>query len=112
MLNSSFVPVHVDGTWVRANPERAGDELKAYRDLMSEFHRVNGERKQAGKKPLSIGTVHAYVLGPDGKAIDSRHVAHAGPASVFKMLSDAVAQVKPAAGKPLVAPSAPLCITS
>jgi hypothetical protein len=103
LLNAYFVPVHLDGTYVQAHPETMGEELAAYRGLMAEMHRVNKTRQTAGQEKLSIGTVHAYVLSPDGQAVDSRHVAHAGPESVIKMLNDAIKTHARKPGKPLVA---------
>jgi hypothetical protein len=64
-----------------------------------------GERQKAGQPRLSTGTVHAYVFAPDGRALDSRHVAHAGPASVIEMLESAVKTLNVPAGEPIVAPS-------
>jgi hypothetical protein len=96
--------VHVDGTFLQANPEVAGPELTAYRDLMSEMHRTNADRKAAGKPAFSIGTVHAYVLDEAGQAVDSRHVAHAGPASITTMLKDAIAALSVKPGATIVLP--------
>ena len=84
------MPVYVDGTYLQDNAETAADELAAYRGLFAELHRANEQRQQAGQPQLSTGTVHAYVFAADGRALDSRHVAHAGPASVIEMLEKAV----------------------
>lgn len=69
------------------------------------MRRANSERKQAGQPQLSVGTVHAYVFAADGRALDSRHVAHAGPASVIEMLQTTVKSLGVPAGKPVIAPS-------
>lgn len=95
----------MDGTYVQNNPDVDADERTAYRELFAELHRVNQRRKQSGERSLSVGTVHAYVFSPDGRALDSRHVAHAGPASVIEMLQSAIRTLKVPAGKPVLAPS-------
>ena len=105
LLNAYFVPVYVDGTYLQHNRDAAQDELAAYRELFAELNRANGERQKAGQPRLSTGTVHAYVFAPDGRALDARHVAHAGPASVIEMLENATKALKVPAGKPIVAPS-------
>jgi len=106
LLNAYFVPVYIDGTYLQGNPDTQAEELAAYRELFAKLHRANRQRKQAGQPQLSTGTVHAYVFAPDGRALDSRHVAHAGPASVTEMLKGAVKTLKVASLKrPIVAPS-------
>ncbi|MDA1049026.1 MAG: hypothetical protein O3C40_00900 [Planctomycetota bacterium] len=105
MLNAHFVSVYVDGTYLQANADTEADELAAYRELFAELNRANGQRQKAGQPQLSTGTVHAYVFAADGRALDSRHVAHAGPASVIEMLETAVKTLQVAAGQPIVAPS-------
>ncbi|MFT5525064.1 MAG: hypothetical protein ACI9HK_003030 [Pirellulaceae bacterium] len=105
LLNSHFIPVYVDGTYLQANSDTEAAELKAYRELFAELNRANGQRKKSGQSQLSIGTVHAYVFKADGDALDSRHVAHAGPASVIEMLQNAVKTLQVPDGKPIVAPS-------
>jgi hypothetical protein len=105
LLNAHFLPVYVDSTYLQANADTDTVELAAYRDLFADLNRANEQRRKAGERRLSTGTVHAYVFAPDGRALDSRHVAHAGPASVIEMLEGAVTTLKVAAGKPIVAPS-------
>ncbi len=100
------MPVYVDGTYLQANPNTEAEELAAYREMFTELHRANRERQQAGRSQLSTGTVHAYVFAQDGQALDSRHVAHAGPASVIEMLEGTVEALHVAAAdRPIVAPS-------
>ncbi|MEO8497511.1 MAG: hypothetical protein ABI614_20765, partial [Planctomycetota bacterium] len=103
MLNAYFVPVYVDGTYLQHNADATADELAAYRDMFAELHRANERRQKSGQPQLSTGTVHAYVFAADGRALDSRHVAHAGPASVIEMLEQAVKTLDAPAGKPIVA---------
>lgn len=53
-----------------------------------------------------MGTVHAYVLGPDGRPIDSLHVAEAAkPARLIAMLERAIANLQVKEGKPVVPPT-------
>lgn len=104
MLNAYFVPVYVDGTYLQAHADTEADELAAYREMFAALHRANGERQQSGQPQLSTGTVHAYVFAADGRALDSRHVAHAGPASVIEMLEEAVTALGLSTGEPIVAP--------
>ena len=62
LLNSSFVCVYVNNEDYRsANGSASADERK-------ELARI---REEALEKKLSVGTVHAYVLTPDGHAVDS-----------------------------------------
>lgn len=105
MLNAHFVPVYVDGTYLQSHPETAAPELAAYRELFAALQRANQDRQQANRPRLSTGTVHAYVFAADGRAVDSRHVALAGPASVIEMLETVVKELAAPAGEPLVAPS-------
>jgi hypothetical protein len=97
--------VYVDGTYVQHNPAAPAGELAAYREMFAELHRTNQGRAKSGQPALSTGTVHAYVFAPDGQALDSRHVAHAGPASVIEMLEGVRTALKVPAGMPVVAPS-------
>jgi hypothetical protein len=56
-------------------------------------------------KKLSVGTVHAYVLTPDGHTSDSLHVASADTSNTLAMLRRAVERFKPTPGKPIVPPA-------
>jgi len=56
---------------------------------------------------MSVGSVHVYVLKPDGSVQGTLHVAKACEekgAALEKLLRDAVAATKPKPGPPLVAP--------
>ena len=67
LLNRSFVPVYTSNEDYRDNggaPPEERDELQ----------RVVRETQKAGR---SAGTVHVYLLAPDGRALDSLHVATA-----------------------------------
>ena len=79
--------------------------MRAYREMFKELHRANEQRRKSGEPRLSTGTVHAYVFTPDGEAIDSRHVAHAGPASMVAMLERTVKELGVPVGRAIVTPS-------
>jgi hypothetical protein len=69
----------------------------------AELRRV---QQEGYKKKLSVGTVHAYVLTPDGHTHDSLHVASAARTEqLLAMLNRAVATFKPREGKPIVPPA-------
>lgn len=106
LLNSSFVPVYVDGVYLSHNEAASADEKAAYRRLFEEFSRFNREAEAKGGAKTSIGSVHAYILTADGRAVDSLHVAEAKASRVIDMLRRAIEQLKPAAGGPAVEPAA------
>jgi hypothetical protein len=106
LLNQYFVPVHADGVYYKGNDSVPADEKAAYQRVFQEFHRLNKKNQAAGKLLLSIGTVHAYVLTSDGKALASLHVAEARPERLIKMLEQAIGALKVAKGKPVVQPTA------
>src|SRR5262249_4023645 len=57
---------------------------------------------------MSVGTVHVYVLNPEGHLIDSMHVAQAAQASnLIAMLERDVQKLGTPAGGPVIKPSAP-----
>lgn len=68
------------------------DEKKAYQKI---YHAALG-------KKLSTGTVHLYVLTPDGDPVDSIHVAHAKPEKVIATLKGAIEKLGTREGKALV----------
>jgi hypothetical protein len=98
MLNSSFVCVYVN------NGDYSGAEGSVAADERKELARI---REEALEKKLSVGTVHAYVLTPDGHAFDSLHVAEAAkPGKTFSMLERAVEHFRPKPGEPVIPPTA------
>lgn len=105
LLNSSFVPVYVDGVYLSHNEAASAEEKAAYRRLFEEFSRFNREAEAKGGAKTSIGSVHAYILSSEGRAFDSLHVAEAKASRVIEMLSRAVEELKPAAGEPVVKPA-------
>src|SRR5260370_23934550 len=104
LLNHYFVPVHVDGVYVQQNASVAAQEKKAYQSVFQRFYQTNKENRAAGKPEFSVGSVHAYVLAPDGRPMASLHVAEAKPGAVADMLDRAVKTLKTPEGKPLIQP--------
>jgi|SRR5579871_439139 len=69
----------------------------------AELHRIFGEGYAAH---LSVGTVHVYILKPDGHLIDSMHVAQAWkPEALIAMLDRNVQGLHIAPGEPVIKPS-------
>ena len=105
-LNSSFVPVYVVNEDYRDGGPAPNEER-------AEMKRIYREALASG---FSAGTVHVYLLAPDGKTIAGMHVAEAAQTPKLVTLLDkwiSRLQVKP--GKPLVPPipqsTAPKCET-
>ena len=95
LLNAYFVNVYVSNEdYRRKAPSVPEEERKAYDQI---YH-------AALKKKLSTGTVHVYVLTPEGDPIDSIHVAHASPDKVTATLKAAVEKLGTPEGKPLFEP--------
>jgi hypothetical protein len=92
LLNQYFVPVYVvNEDYARKGPAPAEEKAELQR-IFREGH--------AAKK--SVGSVHVYILNPDGKLIDSMHVAQAAkPKVLTAMLQKNVAELK-------LRPSAPV----
>src|SRR5262249_10970106 len=93
-----------DGVFYNNNPSVPADERAAYRRVFQELHQLNQKNKADGKPLLSVGSVHAYVLAPDGKPLDALHVAEAKPEAVTAMLEKSIQTLKVPPGKPLVKP--------
>jgi len=95
LLNAHFVPAFVSNEDYEAG--RVPPEEKRERD------RIWREANEAG---LSSGTVHAYILNPEGKVLDSRHVAKAAePGETARLLEKIVKDLKVPAGEPAVKPA-------
>jgi hypothetical protein len=95
LLNRYFVPVYVSNEDLADGTAPAAE--KAERD------RIYREAQEAG---LSTGTVHVYILTPDGgHPIDSLHVATAArPDRLIDLLERTVERLKPTGGEPLITP--------
>jgi hypothetical protein len=103
LLNAYFVPVYV------SNDEVPGD-AEAVKAEKAERDRVLRAFLDAR---MSAGSVHVYVLTADSRPVGSIHVAHAGdrdggtgPTRTQRLLEQAVADLKPEKGKPVVKPAA------
>src|SRR5581483_8036232 len=96
LLNRAFVCVYtVNEDYSEKNPAVPKEEIKELQRIRQEGH----------QKKLSVGTVHAYVLTPDGHTHDSLHVASAArTAETLKMLERAVTRFRPKEGPPVVKP--------
>lgn len=97
LLNAFFVPVYTSNEDT-AKGGSAHDEEKA---LAGRIYR------EALEKKLSAGTVHVYIVTPDGRPIDSLHVAEAAKTErLVGLLERTVKDLDLTAGKPLVEPAA------
>ena len=95
-LNRYFVPVYTSNEDYQDNGSAPPEERKEYDRIY----------REALDKKLSTGTVHAYVLTPDGHPFDSLHVAQAAKVEELTALLDrAVAKLKTPEGAPLVRPA-------
>jgi hypothetical protein len=95
-LNRYFVPVYISN-------EDYGKTGSAPAEEKAERNRI---WRDAARAKLSSGTVHVYVLSPDGEVIDSQHVARASKVEeLTALLERAVATLRPEEGKPLVPPA-------
>jgi hypothetical protein len=96
LLNSSFVPVYtVNEDYAKGGSAPA--EEKAERERI--FQEGYAQKR-------SVGTVHVYVLRPDGHLFDGLHVAQAANTQkLLELLRRAAAELKPGSGAPLVPPA-------
>jgi hypothetical protein len=85
LLNQYFVPVYVvNEDYARKGPAPAEEKTELQR-IFKAGH--------AAKK--SVGSVHVYILNPEGKLIDSMHVAEAAkPKVLTAMLQKTVDELK------------------
>jgi len=94
-LNKYFVPVYTSNEDYEGAGAAPPEERAAYQKIY----------RAALAKKLPTGTVHAYVLSPDGDPVDSLHVADAARGdNTLRMLNRAVERFKPQPGEPLVKP--------
>jgi hypothetical protein len=96
-LNRYFVPVFTSNEDYEKNGPASPDERK-------ERDRIFDE---CAKNGTSVGTVHVYLLAPDGRAIDSAHVASVTSTPKLQaMLDRCIAKLGTRGGEPLVKPKA------
>src|SRR5262245_45418057 len=94
-LNSSFVPVYA----VNEDYRSAEVMSTAARD---EYQRIY---REALAKKFSAGTVHVYVLNPEGEVIGTRHVADAAKTQeLMSFLDEMTTKLGTTPGKALVEP--------
>jgi hypothetical protein len=97
LLNACFVPVYAVNEDYRAKGVVPEDEQAEY---------LRNYREALAKK-FSAGTVHVYVLNPQGEVIGTRHVAEASKTeNLLAFLEGVVAKLGTRRGKPLVEPKA------
>lgn len=106
LLNHYFIAVQADERFYKHQDIVAAEEKAVHRRIFQEFYRLDHEHRQAGKPGLSVGTVHAYILTPEGKPFDSLHVAEAKPDRVIAMLQKAIETFKIPQGQLVVEPAA------
>jgi len=93
LLNRYFVPVYTSNEDY-SSKGRASKEEKAERERIF-------KAGYAAKK--SVGTVHVYIVAPNGDLVDSMHVAEAAkPAKLIALLEKTVADLKVSGGEPVV----------
>lgn len=85
-LNSLTVPVYLSNDLV------VGDERRALTRIHQEGYR----------KKLSVGTVHCFILAPDGALLDTIHVALASPQRILEAVERAAQEQKIVPGSPLI----------
>ncbi len=96
-LNRHFVPVYLSN-------EDYAEDGPAPEDERHERDRV---LRESAAKGLSTGTVHVYILDPNGNAADSAHVAEGAKLDVLTGLLDRnIRRFRPEPGPPVVAPRA------
>src|SRR3954469_14122747 len=90
-LNRSFVPVYLSNEdYAPGGPAPEAERRERDRVL-----------REAAARGLSTGTVHVYVLDPEGHAVDSAHVAEAAKLDVLRRLLERnVARFRPEPGPP------------
>jgi hypothetical protein len=95
-LNAHFVCVFT------SNEDYDGATASVPKDERAELERIRHEGYDA---KMSVGSVHVYLLSPDGKLRDSLHVAAAAEKDNLQQALDRmVDRYKISAGRPVVAP--------
>ena len=92
-LNAHFVCVFT------SNEDYYGDTATVPKDEVAELERIHHEGYDA---KMSVGSVHVYLLDPDGKLRENLHVAAAAEKDNLKRALDRmVERCKVPAGKPV-----------
>jgi hypothetical protein len=96
LLNHFFIPVYLSNE----------DFAKGGCAPIEERKELQRIRREALDAKRSSGSVHVYLLGPDGKGLDSMHVANAYKVEkLVPMLEAAAARYQLEAGRTLFPPS-------
>lgn len=90
-LNALTVPVYLSNDLV----------VGAERTELTRIH------QQGYAKKLSVGSVHAFLVAPDGTLLDSVHVAQGSPERYISMIAFHAKALKLTPGEPLVRPNPP-----
>ena len=94
-LNHYFVPVYVSNEDYEKDGPASQPERKDRERIYAE----------CDKNGTSVGTVHVYLLAPDGRAIDSAHVAAVtGPGKLLPILDRCIRKLGTKPGDPIVQP--------
>jgi hypothetical protein len=103
LLNGQFVPVFARNADYRDAKKGNAQDGAAPAAEKAEYFRIFQE---AGKAKLSTGSVHVYLLNPDGHPIDSLHVANATkPDRLLEVLERTVKKLNVKPGEPLLKPA-------
>ena len=95
-LNRYFVPVYLSNEDYRDTGSAPPEEKAELRRIHAEGHAAK----------LSVGSVHAYVLSPDGRLMDSLHVAEAFKVEkLVAMLDRTTGKLGTQPGEPVVKPA-------
>jgi hypothetical protein len=95
LLNRYYVPVFVSNEDFHGD----GSASKAERDALQRIF------KEGYAANWSVGSVHVYLVGPDGHLLDTLHVAEAAKTETLaSALKRIVARLGTQAGEPVVAP--------
>ncbi|HKS37023.1 MAG TPA: hypothetical protein VJW76_07530 [Verrucomicrobiae bacterium] len=97
LLNRYFVPVYATNEDYRENGAAPREEKAEYNRVFKESHAAK----------LSTGTVHVYILNPEGHPIDSLHVASASKTGhLVEVLEGAIRKLGAREGQAVVPPAA------
>lgn len=95
LLNQYFIPVYISNEDYRDKGSAPADERAELRRIHREGH----------EKKLSVGSVHAYVLGPDGHLLNSLHTVQvAKPQPLIALLERTTQELGTRPGEPVVKP--------
>jgi hypothetical protein len=91
-LNSYFVPAYL--SWEDYSKDGAA--------MAAEKQAFWAMYQEAARSGLSVGTVHAYVLAPDGAVLSTQHVASAVQSDrLYRMLRSAIERLDLRPGSPV-----------